>query len=432
MEVHVRSTILLKAEGPALHPDLHDQLVPLTIFDKVAMDFHIAILHAYRPPAATNATMTAALSQVLSHYPHLAGRLVVDDRRRPCIHLNNAGVRVVEADVEGDLEDHLPLVPSFELTSLHPSTEDAEELLQIQMNRFACGGLVMALTVHHQVGDGVAINLFLANWARVARGLDLDPVPFHDRTIFVPNDPPNPLFPHQDIEFHECSGLPKAPGLVENAVVHFSSEFVKKLKESTSSGDVGRRPYSTFECVMGHLWRSLTRARMIQDGEVTELKLSVNGRARLKPGVPMEYFGNLVLSAFPRLKVRELLSGGTRVAAKAIREAVILVDDAYFRSFIDFGAVVKEGEEDSELKASVPPLGCTTFPNLEVDSWLRFPFSEIDFGGGGPCAVVPAWLPVEGLVLLMQSLEEKGGVDAVVSLSQEAVPLFRKICHEME
>ncbi|KAF3796779.1 Acetyl-CoA-benzylalcohol acetyltransferase [Nymphaea thermarum] len=384
MKVHVRSTTMLEPEFPALNPNLQDQLVPLTIFDKAAMDFPIAILHAYRAPTPSNATITAALSQVLSHYPHLAGRLVADDQRRSCMHINNAGVRVVEADIHGDLEDHLPLVPSPELTALHPKTDHAEEILQIQLNRFACGGLVIGLTVHHQVGDGLAINLFLTNWARVARGLEVDPVPLHDRAIFVP-----------------------------------------------------RRPYSTFECVMGHLWRSVTMARMNLEGEVTELKLSVNGRARLRPGVPMEYFGNLVLWASPRLEVGELLSGGTQLAAKAIREAVIPVDDAYFRSFIDFGATVKEGEEEGELKASVPPIGCTVSPNLEVDSWLRFPFSEIDFGGGGPCAVLPAWLPVEGLVVLMQSLEEKGleekgGVDAVVSLSQDAVPLFRKICHEMD
>ena len=49
------------------------------------------------------------------------------------------------------------------MTRLHPSEAGAEELMLVQLTRFACGGLAVGFTAHHLVSDGRATsNFFVA------------------------------------------------------------------------------------------------------------------------------------------------------------------------------------------------------------------------------------------------------------------------------
>ncbi|KAI3986698.1 hypothetical protein MKX01_014236, partial [Papaver californicum] len=99
----------------------------------------------------------------------------------------------------------------------------------------------------------------------------------------------------------------------------------------------------------------------------------------------MEYFGNSVLWAYPTLKVKELLQESHAYVSKEVHDEVIRVDDRYLKSFIDFGTTT-EGvyNKADDLEATALEFGNTMCPNLEVNSWLRFRFHDLDFGGGSP------------------------------------------------
>ncbi|KAK1303123.1 Agmatine coumaroyltransferase-1 [Acorus calamus] len=72
------------------------------------------------------------------------------------------------------------------------------------------------------------------------------------------------------------------------------------------------------------------------------------------------------------------------------------------------------------------------FPDLEVDSWLRFRFHELDFGSGGPCAFLRPELPVEGLLVFVPSIKEISGVDVFLALEHEHGKRFREIYHYID
>ncbi|CAA6663402.1 unnamed protein product [Spirodela intermedia] len=400
--------------SPARHRFFNEH-VPLNIFDRVAFNIHVPILYVYRPLMPENAAMVEGLTKALFYFPHLAGRLICDERGCPSIHLNDAGVRVVETRLPWTLEEKLPFLPTSEL---HPATEGVEELLQIQLNWFACGGIVVGLTAHHRIADGQSMNNFFAAWARLVRGHELDPLPYHDRQAFD----------HRAVEFRADAGelAVEAPAetaaaaeAVEttNVVVHYSVNFLSKLKARFVSDNPGRR-YSTFQCLLAHLWKKVATARGLAADEITQVRVAVNGRARMKPKVPMEYFGNLVLWAYPRMTV-----------ADVIHAAVSAVDDGYFKSFVDFGALAVEDE--AELEETAPSAGNSLSPNMEVDSWLSFQYHELDFGGGGPVQVL-TFLPIEGLVILLASSEEKGAVDVQVALHPDKVSIFKEIAHALD
>ncbi|KAK9151742.1 hypothetical protein Syun_010051 [Stephania yunnanensis] len=191
-----------------------------------------------------------------------------DSQGRTCIALNNAGIRVTETYLHTTISEHLPFEPSKEVSHLLPSSiEGIKELLQIQLNRYACGGLVIGLTAHHRVYDGQSMSGFFIVWARLVRGLDIDPLPYLDRhKILVPRNPPIIEFDHHSVEFRKTTNtLPDTPipsSPIQGFSISFSNEFINKLKVKVQNeNQTVFRGYSTFECLLAHVWKKLTQAR---------------------------------------------------------------------------------------------------------------------------------------------------------------------------
>ncbi|KAK3033546.1 hypothetical protein RJ639_034007 [Escallonia herrerae] len=224
---------------------------------------------------------------------------------------------------------------------------------------------------------------------------------------------------------------PCLKGVVELVQVQLTRVSLAKLKQKASSENSGpyRKPYSTFESLVAHLWRAITKSRAVDNSETTYVRISVNGRTRLNPRVPKDYFGNLVLWAFPSAKVKELLREPLPYAAKLIHDAVAKVNNNYFKSFIDF-ANYKVEEEDLVPTADMNKNSLC--PNLEVDSWLRFPFYDLDFGGGCLYVFMPSYFPTEGMMFLLPSFIGDGSIDAFVPVFQDNLATFKQVCYSLD
>ncbi|KAF0924075.1 hypothetical protein E2562_008402 [Oryza meyeriana var. granulata] len=452
MKVRVESSKIVKplyddvAAAPACITG--GESVPLSVFDRVTYDVYMAVIYAFRPPSPPNAALEVGLAKALAVYREWAGELA-DDDERPAVVLNDRGALFVEATVSAPLAAVMPFKPSPELLRLHPSTAGGrgvgDELVRVQLTRFSCGSLVIGFTSHHRVADGQAAGNFLVAWGLASRRLPVAPLPVCDRaTRFPPREPPLVQFPHRETEYyapkkkkknhdadadeHDGELATAAHDKIKVHKVHFTKEFVSGVKARASSSSPSRREYSTFESVVGHLWRAVTAARGLAAGETTTtLRISVNGRTRMRPPVPRDYFGNLVLWAFPRCPAGELVSRPVHHAAELIHRAVVPVDDAYFRSFIDFassGAVEGEGLVSTADEGQV-----VLCPDVEVDSWLGIDFYDLDFGSGGPCYFTPSYLPMEGTIFLVPSFLGDGGIEAYVSLFESHLDEFKKICY---
>ncbi|XP_051230951.1 tryptamine benzoyltransferase 1-like [Lolium perenne] len=431
------TTTMLKPVYSAPHP-LAGEKVPLTVFDRAALDIFIPIVFAYSAPAPSNEALKEGLRRAVAPYPHLAGRLLVDGQGRRLLHLNNEGVLVIEATVPYNLADVLvDGAMAANVCDLYPATPEENfgvPLLQIKLNRYKCGGLVIGLSYHHHTADGVSMSNFITTWENAVReGKNfIAPSPFIDRaTTVVPRRTPASVFDHRSIEFKNgesggCTSegrdlIPTAR--VKDLRVHFTAEFVAELKAR-----VGGR-CSTFQCLLAHVWKKITAVRGLQPHEFTQVRVAVDCRGRANPPVPMDFFGNMVLWAFPRLRAGDVLSWSYQSVVGAIRDAVARIDEEYIQSFVDFGTLADASGEELVATAAA---GTALCPDAEVDSWMGLRCHLLNFGTGPPSVVQPPDLPIEGLMVFVPSPTAKGDVDLFMGVAEDQMEAFRKICYSFD
>ena len=282
------------------------------------------------------------------------------------------------------------------------------------------------------------MSAFFTTWAsavRAGKDFSVPAPPFLKRAATaVPRATPAPVFDHRSIEFMGGGDGGRTSRIKSYAVVpmdeiksltvHFTDEFIAGLKAR-----VGVR-CSTFQCLLAHVWKKITAARDLNLEEFTQVRVAVNCRGRAIPAVPTDFFGNVVLWAFPRLQVKDLLNSSYGSVVDAIRDAVARVDGEYIQSFVDFGALADRSGE--ELVATAAAAGTMLCPDLEVDSWLGFQFHQMDLGTGPPCAFLPPDLPIEGLMVFVPSRTAKGGVDLFMAVAECHVDAFQQICHSID
>ncbi|URE23867.1 Transferase family [Musa troglodytarum] len=342
LKVRVESSTLVKPSYKG-KPPCADLCIPLSVFDKISYDVHVAIIYAFRPPTPSNSDIEKGLATALSEYREWAGRLGEDSRGEPVILLNDAGIRFIEASSDAVLDRAVPLEPNF-----------------------------------------------LVAWGKATRGLPIDPRPLHAHGTFIPRSPPRVEFEHRGVEFKPKN----APDTEED--VPLTADIARGLDERITCN----------------------------------VRISVDGRARLRPRVPDEYFGNLVLWAFPCAKVGELVNRPLQFTAALVHEGIARLDDGYFRSFIDFASSEKVKEEGLVATAEVNER--VTSPNLEAHGWLRFPFRDVDFGGGNPFLFMPSYFPVEGMLFFLPSSIGDGSIDVYVTLLSHNMDSFRQLCHLLD
>ncbi|CAO2206252.1 unnamed protein product [Urochloa humidicola] len=458
MKITVQSSKAVKPDYGAAAAPATTTVVPLTAFDLISFNDYMFGIHAFHPPSPPASALEAGLARALAEHREWAGRLVAADPAtgRRGILLNDAGVQLLEATAaDSTIETAMPLLrqPTPEVRRLHPSTPGGGagggELMLFQVTRFACGSFVVGHAMHHAVGDAFAISRFLVAWGQATRGAAVAAA-VHDRTsFFSPRHPPRVEFDHRGAEFAK----PPPPQREKKNVaggevvvvqhVRFSREFISELKSSAAAAGApppGRRPYSTAQCLAAHLWRCVTRARGLAvagaGGETTTkttLHVAVNGRARMR-GLPEGYTGNAVLWAHPAATAHELLAAPVGRATVLVGSAVARVDEAYFRSFIDFassGAVEEEGLVPAASSEAAEELGA----DVAVYCLLRVPFYDVDFGGGGQFFYTPGYYPAEGVVYILPPappMVGDGSVEAHVSLFSRHVEAFKACCFSID
>ncbi|MCO5597677.1 hypothetical protein L7F22_051758 [Adiantum nelumboides] len=394
-------------EAAAAAEGADHEWVALSSADFLVPPVHVELLLAYNATAPQACELEQGLRSVLSAYPEWAGRIEHSHpaASRPAIVLNNAGAVFIEASADGPLHGMQPSFdhPSLLLRDLIPPHFGSSELLLVQVTRFSCGGMSIGVAWHHQVADAEATISFMHAWTLIVKGLASPSYSPCDRSLLMAKHPPQPTYEHKEFKRPQQSKDTKSlPSLKQELVVKklcFNAELLRKIKEEARKG--GGEDFTRFESLMGHLWRCITKARELEKGDtskesVTRLSVAVNARKRMNPKIENDYFGNVVCPTCATTNIDMLIREQLGYAAKLVKEAINQVDEEFVRSSLDY-VEIKERHPYEGGRTD----GSVLTPNVSVTSWATLPLYELDFGTGRPFFAGNAFVPFEGLLIIL-------------------------------
>ncbi|GLJ12693.1 hypothetical protein SUGI_0196020 [Cryptomeria japonica] len=382
------------------------------------------MIKPYSAPTPTTQALKEGLAKVLTHYRVLAGRYTKQQfNGHLAIDLNDEGAVLIQGKADGSIADTMPFLPSPLLLDLVPPTPPGvKELILVQITRFICGGLVIGIALHHHVADGHATFTFINSWGKAVRGESIQQPPWiHDRSLLKARDLPQQVFDHYEYNTIAHKKSPRQ-SIRSTKVFHFDGIFLDKLKSKVKQSNKEKKNYTTFEVLVAHLWKCISGARGLDGDLQTKASIPIDGRKRINPPIPEEYFGNVVYESWAQTTVSELINGSLDFVTELIHKSITKVDNDFIRSAIDFFELSKE---------ITGPLELDDTTNVIATSWLRFPYYEFHFGMGKPVYVGPSMIRSEGLIILYDSYTKEGSVDVMVCLLEPHMAIFEQTCFQI-
>jgi shikimate O-hydroxycinnamoyltransferase len=309
---------------------------------------------------------------------------------------------LIEAEISKTIHDYGDFSPSDSTKQLMPIidyNQPIEEipLFVLQLTRFQNNeGFAIGVALCYALADGLGATKFINSWAKVARGetLEANELPFLDRTILkFSHTPTEPRFEHIELK-----PVPLILGRSDNDIerkkkttaelLKLTKEEVEKLKKKANECDIpeGSRPYSRFEAISAHIWKSASKARELSDNQPSVLRFSVEFRNKIIPNLPKNYYGNAVSQTAATSYIGEIKSKPLSYIAMKIREAHELITNEYIRSQIDVIRSFENLDDARKLFIGGEGKNATYFgnPNLHITSWMALPAYKLDFGWGKP------------------------------------------------
>ncbi|KAI4357058.1 hypothetical protein L6164_001032 [Bauhinia variegata] len=425
--------------------------------DHIAPWTHIPSIYVYKPNQNLDdfvERMRESLSKILVHYYPVAGRLRWIEGGRLELDCNEMGVTIWLAESPKSLDEYGNFEPNHTIAELIPKIDYSKPigeipLFLVQLTRFSCGGLSIGVAFSHVMADGVSGIHFVNTWAKLARGetLKKEELPFLDRTVLrSPHPVPAPRFDHKAYEFMPmplmlgCSdSIAERKKETSVVLLPLSSDQVLKIKNKANeeirvfSPVRATRPYSRYETITAHIWRTGCKARQHDEQQPTIVRFVGDIRNRLKPPLPPNYFGNgLLRTKTPLCSSGEIISNPLCYASQKIQEAIHRLTEEYMRSQLDF---LSSQENVDWLRGGFHVQGGLNGlfygnPNFSIVSWLSMPIYGADFGWGKPLYVGPGCLNEDGKTFIMPSPSGDGSVTVALRLQTAHMETFRKFFYE--
>ncbi|KAL8539200.1 hypothetical protein ACS0TY_000991 [Phlomoides rotata] len=426
----------------------------LTESDQITTLTHVPTIYFYRPsknwitpPQTIFRTLHDSLSKVLVHFYPLAGRLRWLDGARLELDCNAKGVHLVEAYSDTVLDDLGDFTPSPKFHHLFPhinfsSPIEDIPLMTAQLTKFQCGGITLSYCISHAVADGKSALHFISEWARLARGEPLGSPPVLDRTLLRAGEPAlpqaQPRFKHPQFEqppllLNQSNTENERKKETSNAMLKMSKYHVEFLKKEANSivEDTGRRAYTRYEVIAGHIWRCACKARRHAHDQPTGLGICIDVRNRLRPPLPEKFFGNAIIDVAAVSQSGELVKRPLSFACNKIREAINTVTSEYVHSAIDYLKNLKDLsylQDIHAMKSNEGPFYGN--PNIGVISWIGLPLYGVDFGWGKEMFMAPGTHDGDGDSVVLPGYDGDGSLVVAICLQVECMDDFKKFFYQ--
>nr|XP_018914067.1 PREDICTED: uncharacterized acetyltransferase At3g50280-like [Bemisia tabaci]XP_018914095.1 PREDICTED: uncharacterized acetyltransferase At3g50280-like [Bemisia tabaci] len=367
-----------------------------------------------------------SLSLTLVQYYPLAGRLATEKQENDSSYLifvdcvNSPGAKFIHAKLDMITSEIIstryePLVARsfFDHKTSVSYDGRTKPLVSIQVTELN-DGVFIGCSMSHAIADGTTYWSFwkklsgifqtggnnkqnerpavnLKRWSSVGCGPLVDfPVTFQDAFITNVDVPEG----HVSRKFH------------------FSADSAAKLKAKANS-ECNTTVISSFQSLIAHLWRSITKARRLPSDQTVLCIAAVNIRPRMKPPLPADCFGCMIGAATARTTAGQLLEESLGWVAWEIHQAIVSYTDAS----------VRKSTEKWIRAPSIIDITKLFSPNsMVVGGSPWFDMYGNEFGMGKALAILMGTaLKLDGCVETLPGLEGRGSVEFGVCLGASAM-----------
>ncbi|CAK9327053.1 unnamed protein product [Citrullus colocynthis] len=381
--------------------------LPLTFFDLMWLRFHpIQRLFFYElPPNEISFAdvivpkLISSLSLILRHHLPLAGNLVWPPHSNvPIIEFADGdGVSLTVAESDADF-DHLSGNGFREVSEFHhlvpqlPVAHDRASAIAIQVTTFQNKGFSIGVTNHHAIIDGRTSTSFIKSWAQVCMEESSVPItelmPFYDRSVI--NDPKDlaELYAKAWLDMEGPNNkslnlkLPKTNHGLIRSTFEFTQQNIQKLKQwilnkkkkNDNDEQSDSSPHiSSFAIATAYLCVCTAKLEGVKEGKLW-FGFAADARTRLKPSVPLNYFGNCLVSVVVCLERIDVLGeNGIVFACDEISKAIRNLGEGALNGLEKWGSFMSEMTKDySKVQA------------ISLSGSPRFGVYNVDFGWGKP------------------------------------------------
>ncbi|CAG8020350.1 unnamed protein product [Penicillium olsonii] len=331
----------------------------------------IAVVFVWRRPLDSKAAtsdpiisfnlLQMALSRLLDFYPHLTGRVHINDEDgSPEINRLGAGVELSEALCEIALPSEatefsrggFPDQGNLLLPQRNGSHNDFSQqpILSIQHTRFGCGSVSLGVCISHTVCDAHGFVQLMEDLSEIYRGFrrsgqtDISPKSVQlDKIPCITSHLSDVSLSSQEVQKalsvepadYQIEKIPTVMSFtsdkhVTGKVLYFGPAELKALKHAASPSLQGHW-ISTFEAISAHLWLSVQRARShyqslnntaFDNRETADLLTSLDWRESTRLNLPPRYFPNAVSEPFITLPLKDLSHEALPETASMIHEVL--------------------------------------------------------------------------------------------------------------
>ncbi|EHA8590810.1 protein ECERIFERUM 26-like [Cocos nucifera] len=380
-----RVTVFAKSTAVSATPVRPGKTYPLSSLDHLMGRHTLHLVFYYRPgPTLDRDGLKESLSEVLSHYPAVTGRLNRGEDGGWIVKCNDAGVRLLDARASVTLEEWLGSASAeeeMELAYWEPMGDDPSiwSPYYIQITEFEDKAFAIGLSCTHMHADPTCATLLVRAWADSHRRACIAYAPF----------------------LHPSS-----------ATFRFSDLAVKSLLADLQP------EASPFSALAALFWSRIARAAGVPPGP-GDLTLVVDIRKRMHAPLPHGFYGNAL--HFSRARA-DLAARVARVADELGRHVAGLQEEEIWAAAEWAHDRRQRGEEAFQMYG--PELTC-----FALDHVMAYGAAFEEGEGGRPahvsCRVGGA--EGEGLVVVLPAAEEGAARTVMVTLPEEVA---KAICRD--
>ncbi|KAI9187370.1 hypothetical protein LWI28_027314 [Acer negundo] len=373
-----------------------------------------------------------SLSETLSLYPPVTGRLTRVESGKWEVKCNDAGVRVLRTKVGVTIDEWLRSADGSEERDLmvwedmpdSPTRVTTWSPFRVQINDFEGGGVAIGMSCNHMNADPTCLTLLLKSWTEVHRHQPIAYPP----SFLLPAAPlgsgPVPVNCTKSTSYladkSQQAVAAQAPSVkMASATFKFSDSIIKQCLSEIRDKCPDATP---FDFLAALFWTRVVSLKKPRHDHTHTLSICVDFRRLLQEPLPYGYFGNALHFSLLSVNGEEMECGGLGHAAELVHRHVSgLKDEEFWSAIHSLESRKNEGGGKYAPPCIMygPELTCVSMEHMIVGHQSMI-YSTI-FDNVKPVHVSchVGNVEGEGLILVMPSAEEGLARTVMVTLPEE-------------